>query len=136
MSNAWLNYERDEGTLESYENCLRKITVKMKTYREEQEKLAVLSQAQYEKIPQYSRKKSRNFDSVNQNERNNSKESNEIEKKKISGYKRKHPDINEETSPTKRNKSHEDTVEKEKTDEDFVRKLLEETKKCVYFSIY
>ncbi|KAK6637729.1 hypothetical protein RUM44_008151 [Polyplax serrata] len=129
VSNAWLNYERDEGTLESYENCLRKITVKMKTYREEQEKLAVLSQAQYEKIPQYSRKKSRNFDSVNQNERNNSKESNEIEKKKISGYKRKHPDINEETSPTKRNKSHEDTVEKEKTDEDFVRKLLEETKK-------
>lgn len=128
IGKAWLNYERDEGTLESLDNCIKKITAKMKEVKEEQEKdyIALAS----EEIMDYPKKKSKKNRNYNQNEGVQVGSMYESEKRKIIGYKRKHADFDDESS-LKKNKPSSDISQKEETKDHFINELLNESKKSM-----
>lgn len=127
IAKAWINYERDEGTFESYENCTSKVKARLKQIKEQREKeeaKQALLAPKPEFLPRRGKKAGLGF-----KEKNSKTDAVEAEPKKITGYKRKTEPSNEteenEVSPSKKPKQ-----EEKETSEDIVNKLLEEKKQA------
>lgn len=128
IGKVWLNYERDEGTLESYEHCIEKIKGRLKQISEQREKERAKQAEEFESHSNRRMKRA----GLGFKEKNSVRNNEPSEPKKITGYKRKQTGPEEPSvSPSKKSKANEDVQgngksETPQSSEDIVKKLLNE----------
>lgn len=125
VAKAWINYERDEGTLESYENCLSKVKARMKQVKEQREKEEAKKAEIYreQNDAKFAARRAKKAGLGYKEKNTKTEDVPENKPKQITGYKRKQTSENEgsEVSPSKKTKQ-----EEALTSEDIVNKLLQE----------
>lgn len=127
IGKVWLNYERDEGTLDSFVNCVKKIKMRINQVEELRQKIKI-SEVENSYF-QVNKKVKRNRISEKKFKEKDSSNSivTKPNTKNITGYKRK-VDFDNGDSPLKKTKHI--TEEKFENNEEFVKNLLEEEKQC------
>lgn len=124
IAKAWANYERDEGTFESFESCISKVKARLKQIKEQREKEEAKQAEIYrdQRDSKYPSKRNKKA-GLGFKEKTTKFESVEEKPIQITGYKRKQTSENEEIDvpPSKKSKQEENL-----SSEDIVNKLLKE----------
>ncbi|KAL0271899.1 UNVERIFIED_CONTAM: hypothetical protein PYX00_005061 [Menopon gallinae] len=121
IAKSWLNYERDEGTLESYETCLEKIKFRLQQVKEQREREFAERNAEAEEAKEVARGKFKRQSLRSKKDKRQENYSDRERNDRSTGCKRKFESGVHETKVVEKKSKREEN-------QDLVEKLLDEEK--------